>query len=228
MKSIWQFVDDLTNCRDDCREGVRGCHIYLMKINISRQSLFVLFYALHLLIPLFGLVVFVCLPCVRAAIIFAVCITIIIQLASRTCPIVKIENALMPEASKITWSTAKYLKPFGIIVSNTTRFWWMIVCTICAVMTLITIHFFLPEGLDSMRKWNDVAVTIYDNYGRHISNIVMPPKPNMETNGAQFNHKKPVNAKSKKGQDVKINDANSLHAAAGLLPIDEMRDLLNE
>lgn len=69
--------------------------------------------------------------------IMMVCLTIIVQLVSRTCPVVKLENALAPEAVCVTWATAKYLEMVGITVNNTTRFWWMIVCTFFAILSLV-------------------------------------------------------------------------------------------
>lgn len=130
-------LSELFDCREDCREGVRACHVYLMQLGMHRIDLFTVLYGLHLYAPIVCILLFVRIPCIRPAMIMMVCLTVIVQLVSRTCPVVKLENALAPEAVCVTWATAKYLEMVGITVNNTTRFWWMIVCTFFAILSLV-------------------------------------------------------------------------------------------
>lgn len=137
----------LIDGRSVCRVYVQACHIQLARATdrLSRIELFLLIYTLHMVVPLIGLGLFIYLPWTRLAIILMVCATVVIQFVTKTCPIVKLENAIMPSATRVTWSTANIFEYTGITVNNKIRFWWMITCTVVAALSLIAMFIHLDK-----------------------------------------------------------------------------------
>ena len=128
-------------------EIVRTMHITIFSLGLSRMTLFTLIYLWHLWVPLIGLFVFMVFPELRPAIGLFITFVLISQFLFRTCVIAKLEWKIMPEADGVTWTTADIGKYVGVKITKTVRFWWMVWCTACALVSLYLIHWFMPDGL---------------------------------------------------------------------------------
>lgn len=131
-------------------EVVRTMHITLFSVGLSRLTLFTLIYLWHLWVPLFGLLVFMVFPTLRPAISLFIALVLLSQFLFKTCVIAKLEWKVMPEAEGVTWTTADIGKVINVQITKTVRFWWMVWCTSCALVSLYVIHRLMPDGLFSL------------------------------------------------------------------------------
>lgn len=128
------------------RDAIRDIHLWLETSGLSRSTLFTLVFALHLLSPILTIYLFIVSPRARPLVVFALCIVVYVQLATRTCPIAKIEWSLDPRMETVTWNGAEVLNEFWD-VNKRFKFYFMIVTTLFGVVWMTLVARYLPRGL---------------------------------------------------------------------------------
>lgn len=132
---------------DVARYWVQRMHIALRQGMWSRHAAFALVLFVHIFVPLAAFVLYVACPRVRVLVAVGLVFVIAVQVFTRTCPLAKLEWALVPEASTITWRGAESLEMVGLPATRRVRFWYMCLSTLFAVVVLYVVHWALPDGL---------------------------------------------------------------------------------
>lgn len=128
--------------RHTAREVIRESHVLLEQTGFSRNLLFLVMYALHIFVPIIATFLYVVMPAARPVVAVLTVAILAVQLYTRTCPLAKLEWALVPCAEQLTWRGADFLKSI-VIVDKRIKFYFMIASTVSALVSLWLINKFL-------------------------------------------------------------------------------------
>jgi len=130
--------------RRTARELIRKSHVLLEQTGFSRELLFTSLYALHIFVPIIATFLYVVMPATRPVIALLTVAILAVQLYTRTCPLAKLEWALVPCAGQMTWRGADILKSI-MVVDKRTKFYFMIASTVSALVSLWLVNKLLPK-----------------------------------------------------------------------------------
>lgn len=130
-----------------CRDLVRDLHVLLQCTGLSRSSIFAALYAVHIMVPILCLYLYLTRPWFRPVMFAGLAMVIATQLYARTCPIAKLEWSIEPGAEKVTWKGAEILDQFVPVVNKQLKFRYMVGTTVTGLAFLVLVSRFLPTGL---------------------------------------------------------------------------------
>ena len=120
-----------------CRNLIRDCHVALESTGLPRSYIFAGLYSVHIMVPIVCIYLFLTRTWFRPIMYAGLTMVLVTQMVARTCPIAKLEWAILPGAERITWKGAEILDQFVPCVSKRLKFRYMVVTTLIGYLFLI-------------------------------------------------------------------------------------------